>query len=345
MSARATNLAIFALLLLEFASGVGSYLTGSPQGAWVLWVHGIGGMTLLVLLVWKWRIVMRSFMRQGAGLWAVPSALLGVLFLATLAVGLLWVLGWAPEASIPGYGAMRPMVLHAVLAVVLVIPFATHASAHWPRFKPADMASRRAALRTIALGGAGFVLWRGLDAVSTVTAADRRFTGSREEGSFTGNAHPVTQWLGDERQHLNRAGWRLHVGGEVRTPLELGYGDIEALDTAERRATLDCTGGWYTKQDWAGVPLDALLARAGVDEGANSVVVRSATGYSRRFPLGEARGLLLATHVGGEVLSAGHGFPARLVVPGRRGYHWVKWVVAIEVSARPWWWQPPLPLQ
>ena len=345
MSARATNLSIFALLLLELASGVGSYLTGSPQGAWVLWVHGVGGMTLLVLLVWKWRIVMRSFMRQGAGLWAVPSALLGLLFLATLAVGMLWVLGWAPGVQIPGYGSMRPMVLHAVLAVLLVIPFATHTAAHWPRFKPADMASRRAALRTLALGGAGFVLWRGLDAVSTVTAADRRFTGSREEGSFTGNAHPVTQWLGDERQHLNRASWRLHVGGEVGTPLELGYEEIESLATTEVRATLDCTGGWYTTQGWTGVRLDALLDRAGVRDDGASVVVRSVTGYSRRFPLGEARELLLATHVGGDRLSAGHGFPARLVVPGRRGYPGVKWVVSVEVSSRPWWWHPPLPAQ
>lgn len=345
MSARATNLSIFALLLLELASGVGSYLTGSAEGAWVLWVHGIGGMTLLMLLVWKWRIVMRSFMRQGAGLWAVPSALLGLLFLATLAVGLLWVLGWAPEVPIPGYGSMRPMVLHAVLAVLLVIPFATHTAAHWPRFKPADMASRRAALRTLALGGAGFVLWRGLDAVSTVTAADRRFTGSREEGSFTGNAHPVTQWLGDERQHLNRASWRLHVDGEVDTPLDVGYEDIETLGTTEVRATLDCTGGWYTTQDWTGIRLGTLLQQAGVGGDAASVVVRSVTGYSRRFPVGEARELLLATHVGGAALSAGHGFPARLVVPGRRGYHWVKWVVSVEVSARPWWWQPPLPVQ
>ena len=80
-------------------------------------------------------------------------------------------------------------------------------------------------------------------------------------------------------------------------------------------------------------------------EGARSVVVRSVTGYSRRFPLDEARSMLLATRVGGDVLSAGHGFPARLVAPGRRGYHWVKWVESVEASTRPWWRQPPLPLQ
>jgi len=33
------------------------------------------------------------------------------------------------------------------------------------------------------------------------------------------------------------------------------------------------------------------------------------------------------------------------VVPGQRGFAWVKWVVAIEVADQPWWWQPPFPLQ
>jgi hypothetical protein len=40
----------------------------------------------------------------------------------------------------------------------------------------------------------------------------------------------------------------------------------------------------------------------------------------------------------------GHGAPARLVVPGRRGYWWVKWVTAIDVDDTPWWWQPPFPV-
>jgi DMSO/TMAO reductase YedYZ molybdopterin-dependent catalytic subunit len=48
--------------------------------------------------------------------------------------------------------------------------------------------------------------------------------------------------------------------------------------------------------------------------------------------------------VGGRPLSVGHGFPARLVAPGRRGFWWVKWVSEIDVDDSPWWWQPPLPL-
>ena len=44
------------------------------------------------------------------------------------------------------------------------------------------------------------------------------------------------------------------------------------------------------------------------------------------------------------LLSPGHGFPLRLVAPGRRGFWWVKWVERIETSATPWWWQSPFPL-
>ena len=43
-------------------------------------------------------------------------------------------------------------------------------------------------------------------------------------------------------------------------------------------------------------------------------------------------------------LAVGHGFPARLVVPGRRGFWRVKWVVSIEVDRAPWWRRAPFPL-
>ena len=66
----------------------------------------------------------------------------------------------------------------------------------------------------------------------------------------------------------------------------------------------------------------------------------SATGYRRRLPLTDD--LVLATGCGGEVAPLNCA-PLRLVVPGRRGYHWVKWVVRIEHDDLPWWWQLPLP--
>jgi DMSO/TMAO reductase YedYZ molybdopterin-dependent catalytic subunit len=53
---------------------------------------------------------------------------------------------------------------------------------------------------------------------------------------------------------------------------------------------------------------------------------------------------MLATRVAGEQLSAGHGFPLRLVAPGRRGFWWVKWVERVQVDETPWWWQPPFPI-
>jgi DMSO/TMAO reductase YedYZ molybdopterin-dependent catalytic subunit len=68
-----------------------------------------------------------------------------------------------------------------------------------------------------------------------------------------------------------------------------------------------------------------------VRDGAAHVRVVSHTGYRWGFALADARDLLLATHVGGEPLSHGHGAPCRLVIPGHRGFQWVKWVTALEV--------------
>ena len=64
---------------------------------------------------------------------------------------------------------------------------------------------------------------------------------------------------------------------------------------------------------------------------ALAVRLTSVTGYGQVFSLQEARLILIATHVGGEVLSHWHGAPARAVVPTRRGWFWIKWLAEVEV--------------
>src|SRR5262249_41525359 len=146
------------------------------------------------------------------------------------------------------------------------------------RIRPTDL-SRRNLIRSGAVLGGGAVGWLAVTGVLDVTGAPgagRRLTGSFENGSGVPSAMPVTQWLNDSVQELESATWRLQVLGGARSYSldELaGFGDTLS-------ATLDCTGGWYAQQAWRGATLDRLL------EGSDgeSIVVRSVTGYSRRFP-------------------------------------------------------------
>jgi DMSO/TMAO reductase YedYZ molybdopterin-dependent catalytic subunit len=153
---------------------------------------------------------------------------------------------------------------------------------------------------------------------------------------------PVTQWFTDTVPEGSAGSLTVTAGTRrERVP-------VADLDRGDRvRAALDCTGGWYAVQDWAGVRLDRLLAEVLGDDlpDGGSVDVVSRTGYRRRLPLRDAGALLLATSAAGQPLSLGHGAPVRLVAPGRRGFWWVKWVDRVEVVDAPWWVQPPFPLQ
>jgi len=201
--------------------------------------------------------------------------------------------------------------------------------------------SRRALLRAgvLAVGAVG--LYTANEAAMSVLGlpgARRRFTGSYETASFRPQAMPSTSWLLDAVPTVDPDRWRLTVK-DLQGSREVALAELTAFDSRVR-AVLDCTSGWYSHQDWTGVQLGTLLHR---EPGAESVYVHSVTGYWIRFPIGDLDRLLLATQVGGAPLSANHGFPVRLVAPGRRGYWWVKWVDRIELQTTPSWWQPPFP--
>ena len=348
MEARAVNVAILLLLVFELASGLSSFLVGEPDGRWMFWLHRAGGLALIVLLVWKTGIARRSLRRRGLSVGTGLAMVGGLLFLGSLVTGLLWAVGEPGRLPVPVLGSWTVLSLHVALSLFLIPPFLVHLVLRWPHPGRTDMIGRRAALRFLGLLAIGFVLWPLQEALATLvapSAPSRRFTGSREEDSFSGNAHPFTNWMTDPIPRIERDRWQLRLHGEVESETVFSYAEVRALGDAVREATLDCTGGWYTVQRWSGVPVNELLEQAGTSDGAQSLLFRSSTGYARRFPLEEAGDLLLATHVEDETLSAGHGSPLRLVAPDYRGYDWVKWVSELEVSRDPAWFEPPLPLQ
>ncbi len=134
--------------------------------------------------------------------------------------------------------------------------------------------------------------------------------------------------------------WRLMIRGLVSEPKTLTYEELLARPTAAQTVTLECIGNavgdeYISTARWEGVPLNALLEEAGVDPQAFDVVVRGADEYSDSIPVSRARegDVLVAHHMNGVPLPEGHGFPARLIVPGHYGMKSVQWLTDIELVA------------
>ncbi len=124
----------------------------------------------------------------------------------------------------------------------------------------------------------------------------------------------------------------------MQNPFSLSYREVQAHEE-QLRATLDCTSGWHSTQEWQGIRVDELLSQCRPFAEAGWVRFRSVTGYRWSLPLEEAGRALLATRVAGQPLAHHHGFPVRLVAPGRRGFQWVKWVEGLDLLTAPDWGQ------
>ena len=312
---RITNAGLLVLLAVAFASGWLAFELSGQQSRAVLVLHAAAGVGIVLLVPWKSVVARRGLRRARPIRWASVVLAIGI--------GISIVFGVLHSAGHPSVGYLTAIDFH-VGAALCVIPFLLwHVVARPLRLRAADL-SRRNFLRAGLLGAAAVV------GVALLPSARRAPTGSFQA------AYPVaTQWMFDSVPEVDVDSWRLAVGGKVWT-----YAEVSGF-TDRISAVIDCTGGWYSEQVWEGVLLERLLPGTG----GSSVNVRSITGYSRRFAIDDSSRMLLATRVAGMDLDAGNGYPFRLVVPGQRGFAWVKWVVSIEVDDTPWWWQPPFPLQ
>jgi DMSO/TMAO reductase YedYZ molybdopterin-dependent catalytic subunit len=332
VAARVTDWGLAVLVAALVASGGLTLFAGSSGDAWVFAAHDALGVAIVLLLAVKLRRVWARLVRPARWDRRTVAAVLGTAFAAAALVsGLLWANGVTPDVA--GYSLLS---VHDALGVALALAVATHMLLRAKPLRGRDLAHRRQFLVLGGMTAASVVAWRAqrpLQAVLGLPGAKRRFTGSYEAGSFSGNSFPATSWVADNPHPIDLAAYRLRVEGLAVRRLALGLADLPIVD--ELVATLDCTGGFYSTQRWRGVRLGRILELASAQRAARHVSVASVTGYRWGFALDDARGLLLATHVGEQPLSHEHGSPVRLVVPDGRGFQWVKWVKRIELLDHP----------
>ena len=148
--------------------------------------------------------------------------------------------------------------------------------------------------------------------------------------------------------------YKLDISGLIDKPRTLSLDDIKGLAKKEITATLECSGNGVNKSfcaaignaKWTGTPLAPLLKECGVAAEAIEVAFWGADhkvekidggeydqNFARTLSLQEALrdDVILAYEMNGKPLTASHGFPLRLVVPGWYGIAWVKWLQRIEI--------------
>lgn len=161
---------------------------------------------------------------------------------------------------------------------------------------------------------------------------------------------------------LDGTAHRLTVGGSVAKPLSLSVAELKRLPATELTAVLQCSGnsrgfanprvgggqlghGAMGSARWRGVPVKALLERAGVKPGAVAVSFDGADTPPLEGMPDFVKGLELPHAIDGEVMVAYamngadlpilNGYPLRLVVPGYYGTYWIKHLTTITVLDAP----------
>lgn len=188
-------------------------------------------------------------------------------------------------------------------------------------------------------------------------AADRRLLDVR---TISGPITPVDQFF--TTQHyghpvIDPATFRLQVSGMVDRPLSLSLADLRAIGSTDIVAGFECSGNRRPLQGlsgngrWTGVPLRAVLERAGLKADAHEVVffgadrgpeavefrtqkfdVEQQYGRSMTRHQATTTGALLAWGLNGEPLTRHQGSPLRLLVPGWYGAPNVKWLAEIHAQ-------------
>jgi DMSO/TMAO reductase YedYZ molybdopterin-dependent catalytic subunit len=135
--------------------------------------------------------------------------------------------------------------------------------------------------------------------------------------------------------------WQLRIHGMVDNPMTITFDQLSRMPMTEHDVTLTCVsesvgGGYIGNARWQGTLLADVLRRAGIQPGADQIVMRDVRGMTigvATDPVMDGRASMLAVGMNDQPLPAAHGYPVRVVVPGLYGYvSATKWVVDMELT-------------
>jgi len=152
--------------------------------------------------------------------------------------------------------------------------------------------------------------------------------------------------------------WTLTVDGEVSRPVKLTLADLKTMPRTTVTCVLQCAGngralhkppvpgiqwryGAVGNARWTGTRVRDLLEKAGLNRSAKHLHAfgtdrppGKVPPFHRSLEIEKAlEDAVVAYAMNGEPLAPLHGAPARLVVPGWAGDHWMKWLD--RLSAQP----------
>ena len=138
--------------------------------------------------------------------------------------------------------------------------------------------------------------------------------------------------------------WDFRVFGLVERERRWTWDAFQSLPRVQVRNDIHCVTRWSRYDNlWEGVAAKEVLREAGVKPEAAFVVEHAEQGYTTNLPLSELLkdDAVLALKHDGKDLAPEHGWPLRLVVPGRYFWKSAKWIRGLELVAadRPGFWE------
>lgn len=185
------------------------------------------------------------------------------------------------------------------------------------------------------------------------------------EEFFVRNHYPTP--MVEQRPVLDPRNWKLKVHGNgIDRPIEITYDQLLKMRSRTIVATMECHGNGRTlfweqqghdkvaggnwvlgavgQAEWQYVPMSAIFALVGLKSNAKSALFWSGVDgndMGRPMPVSEitsrADDIGICYAMNGNPLTADHGGPVRMVVPGWGGTASIKWLTEIRIDTHQHW--------